>query len=414
MAFAGIVLGVSLLILVLSVMNGFDKEVREKILTMVPQGSIHGYQYFGDWPAVANQIAEHPEVIATAPFIHLQGMLVNGDKVGGVFVHSIDPESEQNVSDIDAYISDFRLRDLGVVNGVVNGVVDVDGVVNGNVTGNVTGNGDLTRARMIIGKQVSKRLNLAVGDVATLLVPQPGSSGRTSPRLKSFTIAGIIESGTEIDRNLAIILLSDAQQILQLQDHQVQGIRIKVQDIFSAPRVVGEVRSMLPYGFYARNWTESHGNLYQAVSMSKRLVSLLLFVIIGVAAFNVVACLVIIVRDKQGDIAILRTMGMTAGRIRMVFVFLGGTIGVSGTLVGAVLGLVLSLSISDLVLLLESLIGVQFLHSDVYPITYLPSDIRAGDVLYICAVTVFLTLLATLYPASRAGKIAPAEVLRDC
>jgi lipoprotein-releasing system permease protein len=123
---------------------------------------------------------------------------------------------------------------------------------------------------------------------------------------------------------------------------------------------------------------------------------------------------VIIVRDKQGDIAILRTMGMTAGRIRMVFVFLGGTIGVSGTLVGAVLGLVLSLSISDLVLLLESLIGVQFLHSDVYPITYLPSDIRAGDVLYICAVTVFLTLLATLYPASRAGKIAPAEVLRDC
>lgn len=383
MAFLGIVLGVSLLTLVLSVMNGFDKEVKTKILAMVPQASIHGYHYFDDWQNVASNIEKHPEVKAAAPFIHLQGMVVNGQKVGAAFVHAVLPDLEAAVSDVDSYVQQ----------GSIDALVKTGGVV--------------------LGKGLTDKLGLTLGDKVALVVPEPSAVGKLAPKLKSLELVGILESKTELDRNLAVIALSDAQVMLGLKEGEVQGVRIKMDDLFDAPRVVNEVQSFLPYGFYGRDWTQSHGNLYQAVKLSRQLVTLLLFVIIGVAAFNVVACLIIIVRDKEGDIAILRTMGMTPADIKRVFMVLGAVIGSLGAIVGAIIGAGLSFSIGSLVSGLEKLLGVQFLHSDVYPITYLPSDFRLDDVLIIVGVTLLLCFIATLYPARQASKIAPAEILRE-
>lgn len=383
MAFLGIVLGVSLLTLVLSVMNGFDKEVKTKILAMVPQASIHGYNYFDEWQSVAQNIEKHPAIKATAPFIHLQGMVVNGQKVGAAFVHAVMPEYENQVSDISAYVKQGSVDALSKGGGV------------------------------ILGRGLVDKLALNIGEKLALVVPEPSAVGRLAPKLKTLELVAILDSKTELDRNLAIIALPDAQAMLGLHADEVQGVRLKMDDLFDAPKVVREAQSFLPYGFYGRDWTQSHGNLYQAVKLSRQLVTLLLFVIIGVAAFNVVACLIIIVRDKEGDIAILRTMGMTPSGVKRVFMVLGAVIGSLGAVTGAIIGAGLSFSIGNIVAGLENLLGVQFLHSDVYPITYLPSDFRLDDVLIVVAVTLLLCFIATLYPARKAAQIAPAEILRE-
>lgn len=397
MAWLSICLGVAMLTLVLSVMNGFDQELRHRILALVPQASIQATDYFPIWQPFVEELESHPDVAAAAPFIHLQAMLNSDDKVQPAMVYAVELDAEKQVSDLAKYTSSEALLAL-----------DESGfsVEPGKP------------APVLLGQALAKRLELEPGDVLSLIIPEPGHNGRVSPKIAIFTFVGSLASGTELDQHLAIISLKQAQKMLGIGD-RIQGIRLKVNDIFMASYIASnalaaseEKNLYKDVEFYIRDWSQSHGNLYQAIAMSKKMVSLLMFLIIGVAAFNVVTCLVMIVKDKSGDIAILRTMGMTPREVQRIFTGIGMLIGVSGIALGLLLGVIFAVFIGDVFQLLQSLSGQALLDSTVYPISYLPSDIRPFDLLLIAVVTFVLCLLATWFPARRAAQVAPAQVLR--
>lgn len=377
---AGLTLGVALLIVVLSVMNGFDRELRDHILGLVPQASVNSYQAMENWQELAEQAEKHPKVLATAPFIHLQGLLMNKGEVEAVLMHGVLPEREQVVSVLDSFLSDSRLAQLS--------------------------EGDI-----ILGAELAQVLDVSKGQSISFIMPQASQGGRVVPRVRRFSVSAVFTSGTELDRRLALIHIDDAAS-LGGYGSNVQGIRLKVSDLFDASVIVREVIHELPYGYYARDWSRSHGNLFEAIQLSKRLVGMLLFIIIAVAAFNVVSTLILVVMDKQADIAILRTMGLSPAGVMGVYMVQGTLIGVVGTFIGVSIGLVLALSVSDLVQFVERLFSIQFLKSDVYPVNHLPSEVQALDVLLVCSVAIGMSFIATLYPAWRATRIQPAEALR--
>tara|TARA_R110000764_G_scaffold112761_6_gene199735 strand:- start:16171 stop:17415 length:1245 start_codon:yes stop_codon:yes gene_type:complete len=380
----GLTLGVMVMILVLSVMNGFDRELRTRILGMVPHATINGYQPISDWQTLSEELIANPKVVATAPFIQLQGMLTHDGSVAPVLVTGVESEAEKTVSIIEDHMQSGSLDNL------------VEGEFG-----------------IVIGELIAKRFNVAVGDKLTFVLPEASvTPAGVFPRLKRFTVAGVFKVGAELDSSLAMINLGDAAKLNRWQPGQVQGVRIKLDNLFEAPKVAWDLVSKLPGDYYAQDWTRTHGNLFAAIKMEKTMIGLLLMLIVAVAAFNIISTLVMVVTDKKADIAILRTLGATPMSIMGIFMVQGSVIGVVGTLSGCALGVLAALNVSQMVAWLENTLGIQFLSSDVYFISYLPSQLIWSDVFIICGAALSLSFLATLYPAWRASRTEPAEALR--
>ena len=379
----GLIIGVALLITVLSVMNGFDRELQQRILGMVPHAVIKPYSTMTDWKQLVDQVMTHPEVEAAAPFINAQGMVTRNGVVHGVQLNGILPEEEKNVSIIAKHMVRGKLSDLK--------------------------SGEFG---IIIGELLAYQLNLNMGDKVTVVLPEASlTPAGVFPRLKRFTIKGIFKVGADLDSSLTLIHMDDAAKILRIKG-SVHGVRLKMHNLFDAPKVSQQIAMSLDKRFYSIDWTRTHGNLFQAIRMEKTMIGLLLMVIVAVAAFNIISTLVMVVTDKKSDIAILRTMGATPGAIMQIFIVQGAYIGVVGTFVGTALGVVLSLNISALIKGLEHLLHTQFLNPDVYFISDLPSQLNLQDVIIVSSTALIMSLLATLYPAWRASKVEPAEALR--
>ncbi|MBD3897424.1 lipoprotein-releasing ABC transporter permease subunit [Halomonas sp. ML-15] len=379
----GLMLGVAVLILVLSVMNGFDHELRNRVLGMVPHTKIEASEGLSDWRSLAEELTQRERVIGAAPYIQQQGMFSVGGRNEGAMVNGIEPEWEERVSIIGRHMQQGSLDDL-----------------------------QPGEWNLVLGSMLARNLGVSVGDRVTLLVPEASiTPAGVFPRLKRFTVSGIFSVGADLDANLAYANIEDMQTLARLGDN-VEGLRLQLDDLFAANSETRAIISDLGSGYRGIDWTFSHGNLFQAIQMEKRMIGLLLTVIIAVAAFNIVSTLVMVVTDKHADIAILRTIGATPRSIMGIFIVQGLAIGLIGILIGVILGVILALSISDIINFFESVLGIQFLDSNVYFISYLPSRLDWSDVFNIVAAAFVLTFLSTLYPAWRAARIQPAEVLR--
>ena len=381
----GIGLGVAALIVVLSVMNGFQKELRTRILGVASHIQISGINgQLADWQGVAAQVAEHPEVRATAPFVQSQAMFTVDNGVKGVLVRGILPDQEDRVADFrqtikSGSLDDLRPGEFGVV----------------------------------LGADLARALRVFVGDKVTVIAPQGTvTPAGVVPRLKSFTVVGIFEVGMyEYDSGLALIHLADAQKLYQMGDG-VSGVRLKVDDLFQAPRIARELVRYVNADAWISDWTKSHANFFRAVQIEKNMMFIILSLIVAVAAFNLVSTLVMAVTDKQADIAILRTLGARPRSIMAVFVIQGALVGFIGLGLGIAGGVALALNIDVVVPFIQNLFGVQFLSKEVYYISDLPSDLQWGDVWGVTLIAFVLALLATLYPSWRASRVNPAEALR--
>ncbi|MDB6443286.1 MULTISPECIES: lipoprotein-releasing ABC transporter permease subunit [Pseudomonas] len=382
----GLALGVVVMIVVLSVMNGFDHEMRTRVLGMVPHATVESGEAISDWPSLAAQVKHNPQVLAVAPFTQMQGLLTNDGKVSKVLLNGIDPGLERQVSIIDNFMRQGRLDDLAPGS-----------------------------FGIVIGDKAATKLGVAIGDKLTFVAPEVTvTPGGMFPRMKRFTVVGIFHVGAgELDGYLGVTNLQDLARLHRWKPDQVQGLRLKFDDLFQAPRVAWNIAQQLGEDrYYARDWTRTHGNLYQAIRMEKAMIGLLLLLIVAVAAFNIISTLVMVVNDKKGDIAILRTLGATPGQIMRIFMVQGTVIGVIGTIVGALVGMFAALNVSAAIAALEGLIGHKFLNADVYFIDYLPSQLQSDDVVMVCGAALILSFLATLYPAWRAARTQPAEALR--
>ncbi|MEG2794276.1 MAG: lipoprotein-releasing ABC transporter permease subunit [Pseudomonas sp.] len=382
----GLALGVVVMIVVLSVMNGFDHEMRTRVLGMVPHATIESTDPINDWQSLATKVKQNPQVAAVAPFTQMQGLLTNNGQVSKVLLNAIDPALERNVSIIDNFMKQGKLDDL---------------------TPGSFG--------IVIGDKAATKLGVGLGDKVTFVAPEVSvTPAGMFPRMKRFTVVGIFHVGAgELDGHLGVTNLQDLAKMHRWKPDQVQGLRLKFDDLFQAPRAAWNIAQQLGDDrFYARDWTRTHGNLYQAIRMEKAMIGLLLLLIVAVAAFNIISTLVMVVNDKKGDIAILRTLGATPGTIMRTFMVQGTVIGVVGTAIGAVLGILAALNVSAAISALEGLLGHKFLNADVYFIDYLPSQVQSQDVIMVCAAALVLSFLATLYPAWRAARTQPAEALR--
>ena len=381
----GLALGVLVMIVVLSVMNGFDYEMRSRVLGMVPHATIESSIPIDDWPTLAERLAQHPQVAAVAPFIQMQGLLTHRGQVTKILINAVDPVIEPEVSIVGQFFREGTLADLAP--------------------------GEFG---IVIGDKAANTLGVEVGDKVTFVAPEVTvTPAGVFPRMKRFTVRGIFHVGAgEIDGYVAMANISDLARLHRWQPDQVQGVRLRFVDLFQAPRIAWELAGQLGDDFYSRDWTRTHGNLYQAIRMEKAMIGLLLLLIVAVAAFNIISTLVMVVTDKRGDIAILRTLGATPRQIMAIFMVQGTVIGVVGTLVGALLGIFAALNVSSWVAALERLIGHKFLSADVYFIDYLPSRLMTADVVQVCVAALILSFFATLYPAWRAARTQPAEALR--
>ena len=380
----GLALGVLAMIVVLSVMNGFQKEMSSRILGLVPHAAIFGVQPLDDWQAVAAAAKRNPQVVAAVPFAELEGMLSYRGAMQPIQLQGIDPALESQVSIIAEHMTQGRLGDL-----------------------------QAGEFGVVIGEITARRFQLKLGDRLALIVPEASSvPGGITPRMQAVNVVGVFKVGAELDGSLALLHVADAAQVQRLQSGQVPGIRLKLHDLYQAPQVSAAIVSALGEGYRASDWTLTQGSLFSAMKMEKTMIGLLLLLIVAVAAFNIIATLIMVVADKGGDIAILRTLGATPGQIMGIFMVQGTVIGVVGTLIGAALGIVAALNVSQLVGWIERLSGQQVLSSDVYFISNLPSELLLADVLLICGAAFALSFLATLYPSWRAAGIQPAEALR--
>ncbi|MBK8761906.1 MAG: lipoprotein-releasing ABC transporter permease subunit [Sulfuritalea sp.] len=381
----GLALGVAALIVVLSVMNGFQKELRERILGVVSHIQVSGGSgELEDWGKTLQGVARHPRVRAAAPYVQAQGMLSFDGQVRGMMVRGILPEAEDKVADFARYMKAGKLDALRP--------------------------GEFG---MVLGSELARALRVRQGDKITLLAPQGMvTPAAILPRIKQFRVVGIFEAGMfEFDSGLALVHLNDAQKLYRM-DGRVSGVRLKVDDLFAAPQIGRELMRYLDGDIWISDWTRSHANFFRAVEIEKRMMFLILLLIVAVAAFNIVSTLVMAVQDKRADIAILRTLGASPRSIMGIFVVQGTLIGVVGLLAGIAGGVALALNIDVVVPALERALGLQFLAKDVYYISDLPSDLHWSDVWIIGGVSFVLTLLATLYPSWRASRTQPAEALR--
>ncbi|MBY5969376.1 lipoprotein-releasing ABC transporter permease subunit [Halomonas denitrificans] len=379
----GLTLGVAVLILVLSVMNGFDRELRQRVLGMVPHTQIEQAGGMTDWQPLAERLTQREHVIGAAPYIQQQGMFSQAGRNQGAMVNGIDPQWESRVSIVDENMSQGSLDEL-----------------------------QPGEWHIVLGSILANNLRVDVGDSVTLLVPEASiTPAGVFPRLKRFTVSGIFSVGADLDANLAYANIEDMQTLARMGD-SVGGLRLELDDLFLAGQETQAIVNELGAGYRGYDWTFTRGNLFQAIQMEKRMIGLLLTVIIAVAAFNIVSTLVMVVTDKHADIAILRTIGATPRSIMGIFMVQGIAIGVIGILIGVALGILLALTVSDIIAFVESTLGIHFLDAGVYFISDLPSELIWSDVYQIVAAAFVLTFLSTLYPAWRAARVQPAEVLR--
>jgi lipoprotein-releasing system permease protein len=380
----GLGLGVMAMIVVLSVMNGFQQEMSSRILGMVPHAVVTSSEPLKDWRAQAALLTEDPRVEAAVPFAELDGMLSFHGSMQPIQVHGIDPAEEGKVSIVGDHVTQGSLRAL-----------------------------QPGEFGVVIGELAARRFGLRVGDRVTLIVPEvSATSSAVTPKMHRLTIVGTFRVGAEIDGSLGLIHVADAAQMQRRETGTVDSLRLKLTDLYAAPQVSSELAVRMGADFSATDWTKSQGSLFAAMKMEKTMIGLLLLLIIAVAAFNIIATLIMVVADKRADIAILRTLGATPAQIMATFMVQGTVIGSVGTVVGGVLGVLLALNVSEVVNWIERVTGQHVLSSDIYFVSSLPSQLQAGDVVLICTAGFVLSFLATLYPARRAAQTQPAEALR--
>lgn len=381
----GIALGVTALITVLSIMNGFQEELRDRILGMTAHMTINERtDRLEDWQTLYNQVINQPHVEGAAPNIMEQGMLTMGNKVNGVAIRGILPEFEGQVADIGTKMT------FGSLDGL-----------------------QPKKYNIILGHELALSLGASVGDKVTLIAPQGSVSPvGVVPRIKRFTVSGIFEAGMhEYDSGLAIVHIEDAKKVFKYGD-SVGGLQLKLDDLFNVGEVKSELAGVVDRTLYMRDWRQQHSNFFKAIEMEKRMMFIVLTLIIMVAAFNIVSTMVMVVTDKQSDIAVLRTIGATPMSIQLIFIIQGLIIGMLGVILGLIGGLSLALNIDVIVPFIEQLLGFKFFPPDIYYISSVPSKLVWSDVWYITGLAFLLTLLATLYPARKASKVNPAEALR--
>lgn len=380
----GIALGVAALIIVLSVMNGFQKEVRDRMLSVVSHVEIFAPngQAMQDVATTMRQAKQHPEVIGAAPFVAAQGLIARGEDMKGVIVRGIDPEREGEVTDLAA-------ANAQVLQQLTPGSFNI-----------------------VLGQELAHQMGVQVGDTVTLIAP----SGQVTPagvvpRLKQMTVAGTFDSGHyEYDSAMVMLHHEDAQRIFRLEGPT--GIRLKLKNLHEAPRVVQELSGMITEFLYLRDWTQQNKTWFAAVQVEKRMMFIILTLIVAVAAFNLVSTLVMTVTDKHADIAILRTLGASPASIMGIFMVQGAMVGVIGTFAGLALGLLVACNIDVIVPAIEQALGASFLPQDIYLISKMPSEPQSSDIMPIAIISLILAFVATIYPSWRASRVNPAEALR--
>lgn len=379
----GIGLGVMVLVTVLSVMNGFDQEIHQRFFGMAPEITVTGPDdKLSDWPSTAKKIQEVPGIKAVAPYVGGQGLLTHDGQVLPIILTGVLPEKEQNVTHLDDKLLAGAMKNLN-------------------------------HFGIILGKGLADNLGLMMGDKVTIMIPQATvTPAGMIPRFKRFTVVGVFSAGAgfNFDTKLAFINLSDAQKLMQLGNN-VTGIKMKINDVYQAPELSYQLSAFLGEGYQVGNWTQQFGEFFHAVKMEKTMMFMILLLIIAVAAFNLVSSLVMVVNDKQSEIAILRTIGATPSTILWVFIVQGMMVGIVGTFIGLIGGLVLAHNATAIVNALQSLFHVQVLSSSIYFVDYLPSKILLSDLWQICAMALLMSFVATIYPAWRASKTVIAEAL---
>lgn len=382
---SGIALGVAALITVLSVMNGFEAELRDRILGMTSHASITGVDgQLREWQTLESTLRTEKRVTGWAPYVEGQAMINSDRRVSGTLLRGILPAYEPRVSEVatrlvSGSLSALKAGEFGI----------------------------------ILGAELAEHLGVIPGDKVTVITPQvTATPAGILPRLKRFTVVGAFHVGMfEYDRNLALINLDDAARLFAMED-AISGVRLKVDDVFFARQIAREIGPHLPGQYMITDWTQAHSNFFKAIQTEKRVMFIILLLIVAVAAFNIVSTLVMVVTDKRPDIAILRTQGMRPASVMGIFVVLGTIIGLFGTIIGGLGGILLALNVETVVPAIEKLFGVHFLSADVYYISELPSKLIWADVYRITGVAFLLSILATLYPAWQASRIKPAEELR--
>jgi lipoprotein-releasing system permease protein len=381
----GIALGVMALITVLSVMNGFEKELRIRILGMASHAQVSALTGgLSDWPQLQKELQQDARIAGAAPQVEFEGMLNHGSQVSGAMIHGVLPREEEAVSDVHEKMV------AGDMQALVGGEFGI-----------------------VLGQELALTMGVDLGDKVTLITPQAQvTPAGILPRMRRFTVVGVFSVGMyEYDRATAFIHLDDGARLMRLKD-EVSSVRLKLEDMFAAPELSYELNQSMGDQYWITDWTKQHANFFRAVKTEKRVMFFILLLIVAVAAFNIVSTLVMLVNDKRSDIAILRTLGLTPGQVMRVFMVQGILIGLIGTALGILSGVALAANVETIVPAIESFFNTKFLAPDVYYISDLPSDLRSADVLTVGLVAFFASMIMTLYPAWQASRTQPVEALR--
>lgn len=379
----GIAVGVAVIVIGLSAMNGFERELKNRVLSVIAHGEFEGVNApIKNWQKVMDSAMKHSKVEAAAPYIRMTALVEKGSLLKAVEVRGVDPELETKVSTLPGFVK-----------------------------GTAWQNFHAGEQQVILGKGVADQVGAKVGDYVTLMIPTTSNTSKVqAPRRVRVQVSGLLELNGQIDHSLAIVPLADAQQYARL-GNQVTGVSIKVDDVFNAPLIVREVGNTLTEYVYLRSWKQKYGFLYRDIQLVRTIMYLVMVLVIGVACFNIVSTLMMAVKDRASEIAILRTMGATDGLIKRIFIWQGVFSGVMGSIVGGMLGSLVALNLTPLVSGLESLIGHKFLSGDIYFVDFLPSELVWSDVALVAGTATVLSLIATWYPATKASQLNPASVL---
>lgn len=379
----GIAVGVAVIIIGLSAMNGFERELQNRVLSVISHGEFEGVQKpITQWQLLIKKAVQHPQVESGAPYVKFTALAEKGQQLKAIEVRGIDPQMERAVSSLSQFVSNGAWQQFKA-----------------------------GQQQVILGKGVADKLGAKVGDYVTLMIPSPNASSKVqAPKRVRVKVSGLLELNGQIDHSLALIPLEDAQSYAKLGSG-VTGVSIKVSQVLNATQIVREVGSTLNEYVYLRSWQQKFGFLYRDIQLVRTIMYLVMVLVIGVASFNIVSTLMMAVKDRAAEIAILRTMGATDGLVKRIFVWQGVFSGVLGSVVGGMVGVLVALNLTSLIKGLESLIGHQFLSGDIYFVDFLPSQVNMMDVALVSSTAIVLSLLATWYPASRASKLNPASVL---
>ncbi len=382
----GLALGVAVLIVVLSVMNGFEEELRTRILSLTGHATISGLEgRIPNWRPQIAKLAHFPGVVAAAPYIEEQGMVTHGNKSAGILLRGVLPDAERKVADLTPHLLSGHVSDL------------------------VAG-----KYRVVLGKDLAEEIGAKVGDRVVVIVPQGDVTPvGVMPRMRAFEVVGIIAVGMyEYDRRIALFAMQDVAKLLRMGD-DISGFRLNLADMYAAPRVVRDAAVALGGSYLVEDWTTQHANFFRSIEITKRILFIMLSAVVAVAAFNIVSTMVMVVKSKRRDIAILRTLGSSPRSILSIFVVQGSLIGTLGIALGVILGVLIAANLQTLVHGLEDVVGFKFLDARVYFMSDLPAHVRLSDVVEICVFAFVLACMSTLYPAWRAARLLPAESLRN-